>query len=59
MYVRTLGQSPYQSEAAARRAAQELFTKYESDCRGIDVLKRLGKKAYFLRRGLAAAEENQ
>ena len=50
MYVRTLGQVSdeegikYQSEAAARKAAQELFTKYESDCKGIDVLKRLTKK---------------
>lgn len=46
MYIRTLGQSPYQSEAAARQAAQELFTKYESDCRGIDVLKRLRKEKH-------------
>jgi hypothetical protein len=40
---RTLGQASYQSDAAARQAAQELFTKYESDCRGVDVLKRLTK----------------
>jgi hypothetical protein len=50
MYVRMLGEGSddegmkYQSEAAARRAAQELFTKYESDCRGIHVLKRLTKQ---------------
>lgn len=48
MYVRTFGQvsddeGKYQSEDAARRAAHELFTKYEADCRGIDVLKRLTK----------------
>ena len=49
MYLRTLGQSSYdegvkyQSEAAARQAAQELFSKYELDCKGISLLKRLGK----------------
>jgi len=46
MYIITLGQLPYQSEAAARQAAQELFTKYELDCRGIDVLRRLRKEKH-------------
>jgi hypothetical protein len=48
MYVRTLGQSEYQSEAAARRAAEELFIKAESNCRGIAVLKRLRKNEHSL-----------
>jgi hypothetical protein len=48
MYIRTFGQvsddeGKYQSEDAARRAAHELFAKYEADCRGINVLKRLTK----------------
>jgi hypothetical protein len=48
MYIRSFGQvsddeGKYQSEDAARRAAHELFTKYEADCRGINVLKRLTK----------------
>jgi len=48
MYIRTLGhiaddEGKYQSDDAARRAAQELFKKYESNCRGVDVLKRLSK----------------
>jgi hypothetical protein len=44
MYVKTLGQSPFQSEAATRQAAQELFKKYESECKGITVLKRLRRE---------------
>ncbi len=65
MYIRTLGhvsddEGKYQSEDAARRAAQELFKKYESECKGIDVLKRLTKQklsvwdeATLLRRRIA------
>jgi hypothetical protein len=41
MYVGTLGQG--QSDAEMRQAAQALFTKYETDCKGIRVLKRLTK----------------
>jgi hypothetical protein len=48
MYVRTLGQPSYQPESAARQAAKELFTKYEADCRGIRVLKRLTKNKFSL-----------
>lgn len=41
MYLSTtLGQSP---DAAARQAAEALFTKYESECKSIRVLKRLAK----------------
>lgn len=46
MYVRTLGQSRYPSDAAARQAAQDLFGKYESACKGIRVLKRLRKQEH-------------
>src|SRR5262245_7153569 len=48
MYVRTLGQSEYQSEAAARQTAQKLFAAYESACKGIRVLKRLRKREQSL-----------
>src|SRR5262245_30051429 len=49
MYIRTFGQSPidegkYQSDAAMRQAAQELFRKYESACWGIDILKHLTRR---------------
>ena len=49
MYIRTLSQVPdgavgeYQSKAAALQATEEQLKKYESDCRGIDILKHLRK----------------
>ncbi|HEY7182753.1 MAG TPA: hypothetical protein VIC84_15090 [Blastocatellia bacterium] len=44
----SLGQSTYQSDAAARQAAKDLFAKFESDCRGVDVLKRLRRGNFSL-----------
>jgi len=52
MYLGTLAQISddegvkNQSEAAARQAAQELFSKYEMDCKGISLLKRLRKTKF-------------
>ena len=49
MYIRTLSGvsdgalGEYQSKAAALQAAEEQLKKYESDCRGIDILKHLRK----------------
>jgi hypothetical protein len=49
MYIRALGhfsddEGKYQSEDAARRAADDVFKKYEASCRGVDVSKRLTRQ---------------
>ena len=49
MYIRTLGhfsddKGKYQSEDAARRAADDMLKKYEASSRGVDVPKRLTRQ---------------
>ena len=65
MYIRTLGhfsedEGKYQSEDAARRAADDVFKIYEASCRGVDVPKRLTRpEAQPGGRSYAATEKNQ